>query len=149
MWCHTFYIFPLQHKWVENYPSVFVCSSDLLNLAQMINSVWHPENLFSYIPSVLKVKHDSQYSEWIVLFVTLLTGFLASYWQLKHGLFTSFCHQVWERHFYFFPLLNWKLLKIFSFSSKYWLKNIWWYKNSMGSQTVKCHLCLMHMTLKQ
>lgn len=149
MWCHTFYIFPLQHKWVENYPSVFVCSSKLLNLAQMINSVWHPENLFSYIPSVLKVKHDSQYSEWIVLFVTLLTGFLASYWQLKHGLFTSFCHQVWERHFYFFPLLNWNLLKIFSFCSKYWLKKIWWYKNSVGSQTEKCHLCLMHMTLKQ
>lgn len=149
MWCHTFYIFPLQHKWVENYPSVFVCSSNLLNLAQMINSVWHPENLFSYIPSVLKVKHDSQHSEWIVLFVTLLTGFLASYWQLKYGLFTSFCHQVWERHFYFFPLLNWKLLKIFSFCSKYWLKNIWWYKNSMGPQTEKCHLCLMHMTLKQ
>ena len=149
MWCHTFYIFPLQHKWVENYPSVFVCSSNLLNLAQMINSVWHPENLFSYIPSVLKVKHDSQYSEWIVLFVTLLTGFLASYWQLKHGLFTSFCHQVWERHFYFFPLLNWNLLKIFSFCSKYWLKKIWWYKNSVGSQTEKCHLCLMHMTLKQ
>lgn len=144
-----FYIFPLQHKWVENCPSVFVSSSNLLNLAQMRNSVWHPENLFSYIPPVLKVKHDSQYSAWIVLFVTLLTGFLAWYWQLKHGLFTSFCHQVWERHFYLFPLLNWNLLKIFSFCNKYWLKKIWWYKNSTGSQTEKCHLCLMHMTLKQ
>lgn len=52
----------------------------------------------------------------------------------KHWVFSSLCHQIWGRCFYFFHLLDWKLPKIFSLCNRYWLKTVW-YKGKSTHRT--------------
>lgn len=125
MWYHTF---------IFSHCSIKQCRAfHLFLLVALINLVQNEKFSMTHRkPSKLYSTSSNSKTQWVS--VQSMNCFYLSHWPLaflllskpwKHWIFSSLCHQIWGRHFYLFPLLDWNPPKIFSLCDKYQLKTEW------------------------